>query len=147
MYVRADLLGLEIVELDVACCVHSPSQEELPSYARSHQISALSVHEEEKCHVPTRVWVREHRRRNIHWSKFSDLPSAHCSGICWYAIPALINIYYIHLSLSIFLTVYPFFAFGKYTGTSKFPFRSLDVLMSTICFTETSHLASVFYPG
>jgi len=32
--------------------------------------------------------------------------------------------YYIHLSFSIFLTAYTFFAFKKYTGTSKFPFRA-----------------------
>jgi hypothetical protein len=40
----------------------------------------------------------------------------------------LIYIYiYTHLSVSIFLTVYPSFAFKEYTGTSKFPFRALTV--------------------
>jgi hypothetical protein len=37
-------------------------------------------------------------------------------------IKAFINIY---LSLFVFLTVYPCFAFKKYTGTSEFPFRLL----------------------
>jgi hypothetical protein len=40
-------------------------------------------------------------------------------------IPALINMYNIHLSFPIFLTLYPYFAFKKHTGTSKFTFRSL----------------------
>jgi hypothetical protein len=42
-------------------------------------------------------------------------------------IPALINIYFIHLSLFffIFLTVYPCFAFKNYIGTSVFPFPAL----------------------
>jgi hypothetical protein len=38
-------------------------------------------------------------------------------------MPAL-NIYYIHVCFSIFLTLYPWFAFKKYTGTSQFPFRA-----------------------
>jgi hypothetical protein len=33
--------------------------------------------------------------------------------------------YYIHLTLSIFQTVYLCFAFKKYTGISKFQFRAL----------------------
>jgi hypothetical protein len=37
------------------------------------------------------------------------------------------SIYYIHLSLSIFLTVYPCLDFRKLTGTSKFPFREMVV--------------------
>jgi hypothetical protein len=42
-------------------------------------------------------------------------------------IQALINTYYIHLSFFLhFLTVYPCFAFEKYEGTSKFPFRALN---------------------
>jgi hypothetical protein len=40
-------------------------------------------------------------------------------------IPAYINIKYIYLSSSIFPTVYPCFAFKKYTGTSKFTFTVL----------------------
>jgi hypothetical protein len=40
-------------------------------------------------------------------------------------VPAFINIYCIHSSLSIFLTAYPCFAFKKCTGISKFPFRAL----------------------
>jgi hypothetical protein len=42
-------------------------------------------------------------------------------------IPKLIKIYYIHLAFfpPFFLKAYPCFAFKKYTGTSKFPFRSL----------------------
>jgi hypothetical protein len=39
-------------------------------------------------------------------------------------IPAVINIYYVHLPFYVFLTVYPCFAFKKYTDTSKFPFRA-----------------------
>jgi len=40
-------------------------------------------------------------------------------------IPALINVYYNHLTFSTFLTVCHCFAFKKYTGTSKFPLRAL----------------------
>jgi hypothetical protein len=43
-------------------------------------------------------------------------------------ILAHINIYYIHLSLYILLTVYLCFAFKKYTGTYKFPFRALGIV-------------------
>jgi hypothetical protein len=55
-----------------------------------------------------------------------------CAGIpCWNFflfqnfIPALIIMYYIYLSFSVSLTVCPCFAFKKYTGTFKFPFRAL----------------------
>jgi hypothetical protein len=41
-------------------------------------------------------------------------------------VPALTNIYYIHLFMfSIFLTLCPCITFKKYTGTSKFPFLAL----------------------
>jgi hypothetical protein len=40
-------------------------------------------------------------------------------------ILALTNIYYIQLSFSIFLPVYPRFAFKVHTGNSKFPFHAL----------------------
>jgi hypothetical protein len=40
-------------------------------------------------------------------------------------IPALINIYYIRLTFSLFLAIYSCFAFRKYTSTSKFPIRAL----------------------
>jgi hypothetical protein len=40
-------------------------------------------------------------------------------------IQTVINVHYNHLSFSVFLAVYPCFAFKKYTGTSKFPFRAL----------------------
>jgi hypothetical protein len=43
-------------------------------------------------------------------------------------IPALISVYYIHLSSSIFLMANPYFAFKKYTGTSKFPFRAVSII-------------------
>jgi hypothetical protein len=39
-------------------------------------------------------------------------------------IPALVNVYYIHLSFCILLTVYPYLTLKKYTGTSKFQFRA-----------------------
>jgi hypothetical protein len=44
-------------------------------------------------------------------------------------IPALVNIYYIHLSSSIFLAVYPCFTFKKYTCTLKFSFRALKIII------------------
>jgi hypothetical protein len=64
--------------------------------------------------------------RNVcqQWSKWA--------GICWYTITVLFFcwISYRHLSifiyLSPFLTVYPCFAFKKYTGTSTFTVLALD---------------------
>jgi hypothetical protein len=43
-------------------------------------------------------------------------------------ILALINIYYIQLSLTSFLMVYLCFTFKMYTGTYKFPFRALMLI-------------------
>jgi hypothetical protein len=43
-------------------------------------------------------------------------------------IKSFINTYYIQLSSSIFLTVYPSFTFKEYIGTSKFSFRELRVI-------------------
>jgi hypothetical protein len=50
------------------------------------------------------------------------------TSLCsWISYPHLsIHTMYIHSSFSIFLTVYPCFAFKKYTGTSKFPFWALN---------------------
>jgi hypothetical protein len=45
--------------------------------------------------------------------------------LCLNFIPEFINIYFIQLSFSIFLTVYRCITFKKYTGTSKFSFRVL----------------------
>jgi hypothetical protein len=67
----------------------------------------------------------------LHYSQFSKW-----AGICRYTIsehlyccwiPALIGLYYRHL-FTIFVTVYPCFAFKKYTNISKFPFRALGTV-------------------
>jgi hypothetical protein len=41
------------------------------------------------------------------------------------------SLYYIHLAFfSIFIKEYPYFAFKKYTGTSKCPFRALVLIVT-----------------
>jgi hypothetical protein len=62
---------------------------------------------------------REHREWRLCGSAVSS--SSKKSGM---NIKSFINMHYIHLSFSIFLTVYPCSAFKTYTGTSKFPFRA-----------------------
>jgi hypothetical protein len=54
-------------------------------------------------------------------------------------VPALINTYgyYISVPFSIFLAVYPCFAFKKYTGTSKFPYRVLGLYQNFIDYLLT----------
>jgi hypothetical protein len=51
-------------------------------------------------------------------------------------IPALINICYIHLYLSILVTICPYFAFKEYTGTSKFQFRALGSVTCQHCWSR-----------
>jgi hypothetical protein len=51
-------------------------------------------------------------------SNLSKTPGIH--------IKSFINIHYIHSSFPICLAVCNCFAFKKYIGTFKFPFRSLD---------------------
>jgi hypothetical protein len=43
-------------------------------------------------------------------------------------VPALTNMYSIHISYSMFLTAYICFTYKKYTRTFKFPFRALCTL-------------------
>jgi len=47
-------------------------------------------------------------------------------------IPTLINIDCIHLFFRISLTVYPCFAFKKYTDTSEFSFRALIITVAVV---------------
>jgi hypothetical protein len=56
-------------------------------------------------------------------------------------IPALINMYYMHLSVSVFLTAYLCFAFKKYTSTSKSPFRAL---VATYNFRQSCYKSTFF---
>jgi hypothetical protein len=58
-------------------------------------------------------------------------------------IPALTNIYYIHLYIfPIFLRVYsyPCFTFRKYTGTSIFPFRALTQYTKLLIYRYQNNL-------
>jgi hypothetical protein len=55
---------------------------------------------------------------------YARMPYRNTSFCSWISYHHL-NMYYIYLCFSIFLTVYPCFAFKKYGGTSKFPFWAL----------------------
>jgi hypothetical protein len=55
----------------------------------------------------------------------SSSPYASIRVLWDWSLLLLINVYYVHVYVSIFLTVYPCFSPKKYTGTSKLSFRAL----------------------
>jgi hypothetical protein len=73
----------------------------------------------------------------LHLIYFTVSPLLEMGGIPYriffsflYFIQVFVNIYYFHLSFHIFLRLQLSFAFKRYTSTSEFSFRALDMTIN-----------------